>query len=383
MPPQRWMLVPIAFSTGSARSRSASSPPTMMARSPVFARGTPPETGASIIATPRAARSAAISRVLPGWPLVMSMTSVPLASTGAISAATSATCLLVGTMVTTQSAPLAASAGPAAALPPTSVTNFAAWPGRASQTVTSKPAFTRLAAIGQPMLPMPMKATDLIGGHAHFVPRQGAFLDQHLMRRLEGVEPGGDAAIGRRVQQGRLDLLDRHAVGQRALDVQLDLRRAVQRGQHRQVQQAAGLAVERRVAPGPAPGDGGGGALEGHHEVVGLGHATHRRIRRPAPRGGSAGPCRTGRYLRTWCSSLVWAGRLAREGPRVNRAGAANRSAAGLLRCGHGDPASARPPTASPTCPTCISAPSCRRSSPPWPRSWRATRPTWSPSAAT
>ncbi len=130
----------------------------MIARSPVLARGTPPETGASIIATPRLASSAAISRVLAGWPLVMSMTSVPLASVGPISAATSATCLLVGTMVMTQSAPAAAALASAAALPPTSATNCAARPGVTSQTVTSKPAFTRLAAIGQPILPMPAKA---------------------------------------------------------------------------------------------------------------------------------------------------------------------------------------------------------------------------------
>lgn len=41
--------VPIADSTGSTDSMIALSPPTMIANSPVFARGTPPDTGASII----------------------------------------------------------------------------------------------------------------------------------------------------------------------------------------------------------------------------------------------------------------------------------------------------------------------------------------------
>src|SRR6185437_6229187 len=53
--------------------------------------------------------------------------------------------------------------------------------------------------------------------------------DQHLMRGPERIEPGRDPAIGGRVQQSRLDLVDRDAVVERALDVQLDLRRAVER----------------------------------------------------------------------------------------------------------------------------------------------------------
>ncbi len=46
--PVRSTDVPIADSTGIARSIVASSPPTMIASCPVFARGTPPDTGASI-----------------------------------------------------------------------------------------------------------------------------------------------------------------------------------------------------------------------------------------------------------------------------------------------------------------------------------------------
>src|SRR5688572_21489564 len=61
----------MASSTGPARSSYASSAPTMMARSPVFARVTSPETGASIMVAPHLASLAAILRVLAGWPLVM------------------------------------------------------------------------------------------------------------------------------------------------------------------------------------------------------------------------------------------------------------------------------------------------------------------------
>ena len=57
-----------------------------------------------------------------------------------------------------------------------------------------------------------------------------------------------------------------------ALQVQLDLRRAVQGREHGKVDQAARPAVERVVALDPTQGPGGRGALESHHEVVGPGH---------------------------------------------------------------------------------------------------------------
>jgi hypothetical protein len=88
----------------------------------------------------------------------MSITIMPGFSDGSMASTASPTCLLVGTMITTQSAPAAASAGVAAAFAPVSVAKDAARPGATSHTVTSKPAFTRLAAMGQPILPMPAKA---------------------------------------------------------------------------------------------------------------------------------------------------------------------------------------------------------------------------------
>ncbi|MNV57851.1 hypothetical protein D3C71_1502000 [compost metagenome] len=73
------------------------------------------------------------------------------------------------------------------------------------------------------------------------------------------------------MQQDFLDLFHRHAVVQRALDVQLDLGRTVQRRQHRQVQHAARLLFQAGPPPGVAPAPFGGDVLKGHHEVVGAG----------------------------------------------------------------------------------------------------------------
>ncbi len=157
--PHRWIVVPTARSTGSARSRSSGSPPAMMPSSPGVARATPPLTGQSAIATPRAARRAAISRVRCGAPLVMSTTSAPAASEGSAAAQTCATSLEIGTTVTSTAAPAHASAGVSRARAESSSAKRAARPGAASHAASSWPARARLAAIGQPMLPRPAKAS--------------------------------------------------------------------------------------------------------------------------------------------------------------------------------------------------------------------------------
>ena len=97
-----------------------------------------------------------------GTPEDISMTRVPGRSRGRVCAMTSATWSLVGSIVTMASASAAASSG-LAADPPTSAANAAARPGSASTAVTSNPARTRLAAIGQPMLPTPTKAIRRMG----------------------------------------------------------------------------------------------------------------------------------------------------------------------------------------------------------------------------
>src|SRR5204862_693339 len=80
---------------------------------------------------------------------------------------------------------------------------------------------------------------------------QRSLADQHLMCGAECIEPGRDAAIGCRMQQGSFDLLDSNAAVEGAFYVQLDLRRPVQGSEHRQVHQAAGLSVERSIPPRP------------------------------------------------------------------------------------------------------------------------------------
>ena len=73
-----WMtLAPIAASAGRASSTSRASPPTMIASVPSSARGTPPETGASMKRTPFAASACATRRETAGSTVDMSTQSRP------------------------------------------------------------------------------------------------------------------------------------------------------------------------------------------------------------------------------------------------------------------------------------------------------------------
>ena len=63
---------------GNASFTSSAAPPTMMARVPSVARGTPPETGASTKRTPRSRAAAATRRDTAGSMVDMSTQSVPL-----------------------------------------------------------------------------------------------------------------------------------------------------------------------------------------------------------------------------------------------------------------------------------------------------------------
>src|SRR3954464_14253399 len=91
---------------------------------------------------------------------------------------------------------------------------------------------------------------------------------EHVARGLEGVEAGRDTAIDRDLQEDLLDLLLAEAVGQRAVDVQLELRPAVQRREHREVQHRARLLGQAGSRPDVTPAIFGGDVLERHHEVV-------------------------------------------------------------------------------------------------------------------
>src|ERR1700744_5721013 len=70
----------------------------------------------------------------------------------------------------------------------------------------------------------------------------------HLLERLLGVpetvDPGGNAGIDRDLQEDFLDLVLGQTVFQRRLDVQLQLMRAIQHADHRQIDDAAEATVD-------------------------------------------------------------------------------------------------------------------------------------------
>ncbi|MEJ2288763.1 MAG: hypothetical protein P8Y02_08995, partial [Deinococcales bacterium] len=70
-------VVPSTSSTLRTRSRTASSPPTMIESVPFAAPSLPPETGASSMATPWSSSAAAISRVVAGLMVLMSTSTEP------------------------------------------------------------------------------------------------------------------------------------------------------------------------------------------------------------------------------------------------------------------------------------------------------------------
>jgi hypothetical protein len=97
-----------------------------------------------------------------------------------------------------------------------------------------------------------------------------AFLGEHLLGDLEGVERCGRAAIRAAVQEDLADLLLRHAVVERALEMELELVRAVDRGEDRKIEHAADLRRQALAHPGGAPHVLGDVVLEVGHELVGL-----------------------------------------------------------------------------------------------------------------
>ena len=157
----KWVIVlPIAARTGWARSTSAGSPPTKIVSVAFLAPSDPPETGASTNPTPRSRRRAANPAVAAGEIVEQSMTRPPAASPSATPSGPNSTASTSGvsdTQVTTTSAARAASDGVAASAAP-SATRSAARPGVRFQTVTSKPARRRFAAMAAPMVPSPTNA---------------------------------------------------------------------------------------------------------------------------------------------------------------------------------------------------------------------------------
>ncbi len=183
MAPVRMIEPPIARSSGSALSIAAASPPAMMASSPVLARDTPPETGASIRAMPCSAALPARIRVASGTPLDISTMREPCASAENAPSgpsSTAATTALEGSMVTRMSQPSAAAAGVSAARAPIAAAMRCVRAASASCTASRKPAAARRAAIGSPMAPSPMKPMRLLPS----MPKSSRSVE-HLARQPE------------------------------------------------------------------------------------------------------------------------------------------------------------------------------------------------------
>jgi len=120
------IVLPRTSKIGIARTIASGSPPTMIESVPSIAPRSPPLTGASTIATSRAARAAAISRVGAGSIELMSITSDPAAapSTTPLSPVrTCSTTRVSGSIVMVTSLAAATSAGPDARVAPASTTS--------------------------------------------------------------------------------------------------------------------------------------------------------------------------------------------------------------------------------------------------------------------
>src|SRR4051812_1690967 len=76
---------------------------------------------------------------------------------------------------------------------------------------------------------------------------------ERLSRHPEGIDAGRHAAVDRDLHEDLADLVARHAVHERTLDVHLQLVRPVERADHRQVEHAARLARQCFASPDVAP----------------------------------------------------------------------------------------------------------------------------------
>src|SRR6185437_14202670 len=146
--------------------------------------------------------------------------------------------------------------------------------GSASATARRYPAAISRSAIGRPMLPRPTKP---MRGLAVIIRARAAALllavdlGEDLARRAEGVDRGGHAGIDPGLQEDLGDLLARDAVVERAPDMQLDLVRPVERGQHGEVEEAARLARQAGPRPHLAPAIFRDEILQHLAEAVGAG----------------------------------------------------------------------------------------------------------------
>ncbi len=154
--PQCTTRLPMRSRIGLPCAKACSEPPTMKVSVAALAPPTPPDTGASSVATPRAAASACALRALATSMVEQSMNSVPCRAAGTMSFHTESTCSPAGSMVMTMSAFSTVDRALATIWTP-SRAEASRDAGTTSKPSTCSPDLTRLAAIGAPILPRPMK----------------------------------------------------------------------------------------------------------------------------------------------------------------------------------------------------------------------------------
>src|SRR3954454_2890255 len=181
---------------GSARANASALPPAMKVSVAAFAPPTPPDTGASSAWQPRSFARAWALRALSTSMVEQSMARLPGFTAGRMSLHTESTCLPAGSMVTTASASATASRNEPAI--PTPVSRAASQPaGARAKPAAMCPALTRLAAIGPPMWPRPIKAIVVMARSLH---RR----DHELRAFLDGAPPPRGHGFGLGVEAHRV-----------------------------------------------------------------------------------------------------------------------------------------------------------------------------------
>src|SRR5262245_12586750 len=114
-------------------------------------------------------------------------------------------------------------------------------------------------------MPRPMKATG-----RSFAASVNPHLLEDLLGDAEAVHRRGHAAIGADLQEYLLQLVLADAVVDGAANVQLQLVRPVERGDHAEVEDRSRPPVEAGPVPGPIPAPFGRELLHGPGEIVRL-----------------------------------------------------------------------------------------------------------------
>src|SRR5450830_305752 len=161
--PRRYTLPAMAASTSSILAYTSAGPEVIMVISPEAARAAPPETGASSISKPCAARRCPSAIAKSGATVALEITTLPglrLAAAPFSPNSTVSVCAALTTKVTSTSTAAPSSAGLAQATPP-SAANLSSTSLRTSQAYTLNPARSNERATPSPIAPKPMTPTFL------------------------------------------------------------------------------------------------------------------------------------------------------------------------------------------------------------------------------